>query len=146
MNTERSIENAQRGRICVDGGTTIVTACRLMRSFQVEELVVTDGLTHLLVPVGIVSARDIATRIVAAELDPAVLTAGDIAWLEASGAEAPKALSDRLRSRLAAGCRILPVLDGAGSLAGVVSLDDLLCGLPHSRTSQGGGSINGPRS
>jgi hypothetical protein len=27
----------KRGRICVDGGTTIVTACRLMRSFQVEE-------------------------------------------------------------------------------------------------------------
>jgi len=39
-----------------------------------------------------------------------------------------------------------PVLDGAGSLAGVVSLDDLLCGLPHSHTSQAGGSINGSRS
>src|SRR3981081_1585417 len=108
-----------------------------MRNFQVEELVVTDGPTHSLVPVGIVSARDIATRIVAAELDPAVLTVGDIAWLEASGAEAPAALPYRLRLRLAAGRRILPVLDGTGSLAGVVSLDELLCGLPRSRTSQG---------
>jgi hypothetical protein len=38
-----------------------------------------------LVAVGVVSARDIVTRVVAAGLDPEVLTAGDIAWSDAAG-------------------------------------------------------------
>jgi hypothetical protein len=95
-----------------------------MRNFQAQEMVVADRAEAPLVPVGIVSACDIVTRIVAAELDPAVLTAGDIAWNEAVG-EASDAAS-ALRSRLTAGSRILPVLDCDGGLAGIVSSDELL--------------------
>jgi len=56
-----------------------------MRSFEVEELIVTERPDRRRVPIGIVSARDIVTRIIAAELDPAVVTAGDIAWAEPDG-------------------------------------------------------------
>ena len=118
------VDDARTRRICVDSRTTVVAACRLMRNFQVQEIVVADRALAPLVPVGIVSACDIVTRIVAAELDPAVLTAGDIAWNEAVGEES--AASTALRLRLTAGNRILPVLDCDGGLAGIVSSDDLL--------------------
>ncbi len=63
--------------ICVDPSMSIVGASQLMRNYQVEELVVTDQ-NDVKVAVGIVSARDIVTRIIAMELDPVVLTAGDL--------------------------------------------------------------------
>ena len=122
--TMQTGRHAPRRRICVDSQTTIVAASKLIRSFKVEELVVTDRPGRYLVPVGIVSARDIVTRIMAAELDPAVLTTGDISWAETTAGA--NAASDSLRSLLTGGSRILPVLDCTGGLTGVVSLDELL--------------------
>jgi CBS domain-containing protein len=121
--TMQTGERAKRGRICVDGAATIVTASRLMRSFQVEELVVTDRPENGPVPVGIVSARDIVIRIIAAGLDPEAVTAGDIAW-EATAAG--NIGSDLLRSLLTSGSKILPVLDCNGDLTGVVTVNELL--------------------
>jgi len=48
----------------------------------------------MLLPLGIVTASDIVTRVIAAELDPAVLTAGDIAWfgMEAAGTTTPPSI------------------------------------------------------
>lgn len=123
-NTMRTSEHAPASRICVDSGMTIVAASRRMRSFQVEELVVTDRAEATLIPVGTVSARDIVTRIIAVGLDPAVLTAGDIAWADTAGDV--NAGSDSLRSLLTSGGRILPVLDCDGGLTGVVSIQELL--------------------
>jgi CBS domain-containing protein len=64
----------------VDRELSILEACRVMRRSGAEELLVTDQAEGTIVPLGVVTARDIVTRIVAAGLDPAVLTAGDIAW------------------------------------------------------------------
>jgi CBS domain-containing protein len=122
--TPPTVDYARIRRICVDSGTTVVAACRLMRDFQAQEMVVADRAAAPLVPVGIVSAFDIATRIVAAELDPAVLTAGDIAWNEV--VDEAGAASTELRLRLNAGSRVLPVLDCEGGLAGIVFSDELL--------------------
>jgi CBS domain-containing protein len=73
-------ETAPEHLTYVDRELSILEACRLMRSSGAERLLVTDQAEGTLVPVGVVTARDIVTRIVAAGLDPAVLTAGDIAW------------------------------------------------------------------
>ena len=125
MNTTMQTgESTQRGRICVDGDTTIVTASRPMRSFEVEELIVTGRPDRRPVPIGIVSARDIVIRIIAAGLDPAVVTAGDIAWAEPT--VAGNVGTDALHSLLANGSKILPVLDCNGDLMGVVTAHELL--------------------
>jgi len=66
------------GQVAVHRDASLVEACRLMRECHTSELMVVavaDGKPQSL---GMVSARDIATRVVALELDPAVLTAGDI--------------------------------------------------------------------
>jgi CBS domain-containing protein len=66
----------------VDRDATVLEACRLMRRTGSPELLVTEEANGTLFPVGILTASDIVTRVIAMELDPAVLTAGDIAVSE----------------------------------------------------------------
>jgi CBS domain-containing protein len=76
--------DARRNLTHVDRELSIAEASRIMSRCGVEELLVTDLAEGALVTVGVVSARDIVTRVVAAGLDPEVLTAGDIAWSDAA--------------------------------------------------------------
>jgi len=119
-------EIATRKPICVDRDTTILGASNLMRIYQVGELVVTRQPNGILFRVGIISAWDIVTRIIATELDPTVLTAGDITWSGANGCKVTDTVSETLQLLQATRSNVLPVIDGDGGLAGVVSLDDLL--------------------
>jgi len=108
-----SKEQSRGKRVCVDRETTIAGASRVMRDFGVEELVVVDTRGGDAVPVGVMSARQIVTRIVATGLEPAVLTAGDIVWPETRGLEAEvgdPAVSEWLRARFGAATGDSPVL------------------------------------
>ncbi|MDB5867567.1 MAG: hypothetical protein JWO70_5373 [Betaproteobacteria bacterium] len=78
--------SARGSLIHVDRELSIVEASRVMSESGAEELLVTDQAEGALVAVGIVTARDIVTRVIAAGLDPEVLTAGDIAWSDAASA------------------------------------------------------------
>ena len=63
----------------VHSEASIIEASRLMRQYRATRLLVmaeADGAARAL---GVVTADDIVTRVVAVALDPAVLTAGDIA-------------------------------------------------------------------
>ena len=81
------------------------------------------------VPVGIVSARDIVTRIIAPGLDPSVFTAGDIAWSGMARAKVSDGLSHTLELLKATRTSVLPVIDADGSLAGIISMNDVLLAL-----------------
>jgi CBS domain-containing protein len=80
---ERISESA---RLCVDGDMTVLDASRLMRSYRVATLVVAEYSAGAWVATGVLSARDIVTRVIAAGLDPSVVTAGDITWPECHSA------------------------------------------------------------
>ncbi len=120
---------AMRQPVCVPRDTTILCASRIMRSFHVAELVVTEEPHGLPIPVGIVSACDIVTRIIAPGLDPGVFTAGDIAWPSAVHTKVSDSLSHTLQLLQTAGTSVLPVIDDDGGLAGVISLSDVLIAL-----------------
>jgi CBS domain-containing protein len=100
-----------------------------MRICQVGELVVVEEPQPPLMPIGVVSARDFVTRIVAPGLDPAVFTAGDIAWSGGARANVMDSLSHTLDLLEKSRAHALPVIDDDGSLAGVISLDDVLLAL-----------------
>jgi CBS domain-containing protein len=119
----------RRKPVCVERDRTILAVSKLMRGHQAGELVVTERTNGRLVPAGMVSARDIVTRILATGLDPSVLTAGDIIWSESTGARVTDSVSETLQLLQGSKRISLPVIDGDGSLAGVVSLDDLLWAL-----------------
>lgn len=114
---------AATGRICIDRMATVVVASKLMRSLHVDELVVVDREDGVPIPLGVLSAQHIVTRILAAELDPGVLTAGDIAWPETS--VVPGRPSHALQSNWAEGDSILPVFDCNGDVSGIVCVHEL---------------------
>jgi CBS domain-containing protein len=66
----------------IDREASVLEASQLMRTSGATELLVVDKTDGAIFAFGIVTATDIVTRVIAAGLDPAVLTAGDIAWSE----------------------------------------------------------------
>jgi CBS domain-containing protein len=63
-----------------DRELSVLDASKLMGRRGAEALLVIERGEGALVPLAVVTARDIVTRVVAAGLDPAVVTVGDIAW------------------------------------------------------------------
>jgi CBS domain-containing protein len=122
-----------RRTACIDRDASVALACRLMRDQRVGELVVTDNVEGRQVPAGIISARDIVTRIVAVELDPAAVTVGDILWTPARPATPAESVPEAVERLSASGGDALPVVDLGGNVAGIVSLDDLLLALGSGR-------------
>lgn len=120
---------ATRNPVCIDRNATILMASTLMRVYQVEDLVVTDQRDGKLMLGGVLSARDIVTRVIATELDPTVLTVGDMMWSGPIGAKVTDSASETLKLLDATKRNLLPVIDGDGGLAGVVSRVDLLSAL-----------------
>jgi CBS domain-containing protein len=80
-------------------------------------------------PAVVLSAHDIVTRVIAMELDPTVLTAGDMMWSGPTGAKVTDSASATLKLLDATKRNMLPVVDGDGGLTGVVSRGDLLSAL-----------------
>jgi CBS domain-containing protein len=106
--------------------TTVLEAARLMRQHHVGDLVVVDESAGKRVPVGIVTDRDVVLEIVCMELDPSVLTAGDIMGLELVTVRESEGVFETIRYMRAKGVRRIPVVDAHGGLVGIVTLDDLL--------------------
>ena len=115
-----------RRPVCIDRDATVVAAGRLMRDEQVDELVVTEPRQGKAAPAGILSAREIVTRVLACGLDARVLTVGDLLWTRLPVVRVTDTVTETLELLCASGSGALPMVHGDGRLAGVVSLDDVL--------------------
>ena len=105
---------------------TVQGAALMMRRYHVGDVIVVDQTEGAKVPVGILTDRDIVVSVIAPGLDPASLQVGDIMTddlLTARDTDDVYETIERMRLR---GIRRVPVVDAAGSLAGIVSADDLL--------------------
>ncbi|UVW29817.1 CBS domain-containing protein [Massilia sp. H6] len=120
------------GEICTNQASycgrdeTVQGAALIMRRYHVGDVIVVDQSDSAKVPVGILTDRDIVVSVIAPGLDPASLQVGDIMsddLLTARVSDDVYETIDRMRLR---GIRRVPVVDAAGSLAGIVSADDLL--------------------
>ena len=103
--------------------TTVLEVAHRMLSRKIGAVVVVNGRGK---PIGIVTDRDITVKVVAQGADPAVVRVGSLIRRpptviaeEAGVLDATKLLSRR-------GVRRLPVVDRAGKVVGIISLDDLL--------------------
>jgi CBS domain-containing protein len=122
----------------VDREASVLDASKLMRKSGATELLVTGEADGVLSPLGIVTASDIVTRVIAAELDPAVLTTGDIAWPGLAATDAPERFPERRRGAAQTNCEALAVMDGEGRLVGTVRLDEFLGTRVHPSARFGG--------
>ena len=105
---------------------TVQGAAMMMRQYHVGDVIVVDQFDGSRVPVGILTDRDIVVSVIAPGLDPASLLVGDIMTddlLTARDTDDVYETIERMRLR---GIRRVPVIDANGSLAGIVSADDLL--------------------
>ena len=106
--------------------TPLTDAARLMREHHVGSLVVVDESGKGRVPVGVVTDRDIVVAVVAREVDPRTLTAGEVMTTDLATVRADDPVEVALRLMRRRGIRRVPVVSDAGMLTGIVTLDDVL--------------------
>jgi len=106
--------------------TTINAAAKLMRHYHVGSLVIVDDLAGKRVPVGIVTDRDLVVEVEAMDLDPKVITVGDIMTSELVTVTESLGVLEAMEVMRFKGVRRLPVVDSEGHLAGIITIDDFL--------------------
>lgn len=105
--------------------TSVLEAARLMREFHVGDLVVLEA-TDRRHPVGLVTDRDVTVGVVAAGLDPATVTVGDLMTESLTTIPEDADFWDALGLMRQRGIRRLPVVNADGGLEGILTLDDAL--------------------
>ena len=119
-------ELCNRTVIVTSRTTRLDEAARLMREHHVGSIVVVDETPAGSKPVGIVTDRDIVIEIVAAGVSPATVTVEEIMAPDLVVAKEGEDLLETLTRMRAKGIRRVPVVNGAGALLGILSLDDML--------------------
>ncbi|AWV05466.1 CBS domain-containing protein (plasmid) [Burkholderia sp. JP2-270] len=122
----------QIGRIStqpVESCTVDCSALQLadrMRHAHVGDVVVIEYRNGEPVPIGLVTDRDLVVEVMARGEDPDQVTAGQIMSRGLIVVSETDEISVALEEMRRSGIRRLPVIDDAGRLAGIVTLDDIV--------------------
>jgi CBS domain-containing protein len=106
--------------VTADPNTPVPDLAATMDEEDVGSVVVTDGDE----PVGIVTDRDLAVRVLAADVDPATQTASDVMTGDLVTIDRGAGFYEATNLMAEHGIRRLPVLDGE-TLVGIIAGDDL---------------------
>jgi CBS domain-containing protein len=101
----------------------------LMRHYHVGSLVVVDEAGEgpvRRVPAGVLTDRDVVIEVMAMDLDPKVITAGDIMSPELVTAPESMGVTEAIELMRSRGIRRLPIVNDENRLVGIVTIDDLL--------------------
>ncbi len=104
----------------------LVDAAKLMRQHHVGSLIVIEEQQRGRVPVGMLTDRDIVVEVLAPGLDYKNLSVGEIMSSQLMTARDSDDMLGVLRVMRQKGIRRMPVVTESGTLAGIVTLDDLL--------------------
>lgn len=117
------------GRICVrevdlaDSNETVKAAAQRMAARNVGTLVVLDPRRK---PLGLLTDRDLALRVVGRGLDPLTTLVSEVMTRELTRIAEDTPIEDALRRMRSLGVRRMPVVDHDGVLVGIVSVDDFV--------------------
>src|SRR5262245_47384624 len=120
------------GNICtrrvfsVDAEVDASQAAKAMRDFHVGFLVVTSRKDDHLIPIGVLTDRDLVLEVLAMDVNPHAVTVRDLIAGKLMIVSESAALHDTLLQMRATGVRRVPVQDSQGKLVGVLSLDDIV--------------------
>lgn len=114
------LEHKGREVECTSINTTVFAAVERMNALRIGALVVLDA-GRL---VGIVTERDVLTRVIARTLDPRLTLVGDVMTREPVTVRADATVSDAMIVITNRRCRHLPVVDETG-VCGLISIGDL---------------------
>ncbi len=110
----------------VDTSATVVQAAREMRNRHVGALVITDAQNGGLKPVGVITDRDLVVSVLAMDLAPGLLTAGEVMTAHPFTVHLDDDADLAIRRMRGLGVRRAPVVDTAGRLQGIFAMDDYL--------------------
>lgn len=102
--------------------SVLEAACR-MRERRVGTLVIVDAVGK---PVGLLTDRDLALRVVAAGADPRGMCVGQVMTANPRTVKESTPIEAALSLMRSGSFRRLPVVNDDGKLVGIVSLDDVL--------------------
>ena len=117
------------GRICLrdvdlaETGESTFEVARRMEQRRVGTLVVVDAAGR---PIGVLTDRDLAVRVVAAGRDPRRTTVGDVMTQDPRTVGESTPIESALSLMRSGSFRRLPVVNEDGKLVGILSLDDVL--------------------
>ncbi len=119
-------EYCNREIIITGQDISVTEAAMLMRQHHVGDLVVVEKQAEKILPVGIITDRDIVIEVVAQKADPEALIIKDIMSTALVTVEENQALLDTLALMQNQGVRRIIVVDAQGSLQGLLSADDAI--------------------
>lgn len=119
-------EICNREVIVIQRDKTVLEAAKLMRQYHIGAIIVIDKSEGRLVPVGMITDRDIVIEIVATELDEAVITVGDIMVPDIFTIQESTTSHEAIEFMRRKTVRRLPIVDKTGELVGIFTLDDAL--------------------
>ena len=113
--------------VTIDAAGSVHEAARLMREHHIGDLILTQERGGQLIPVGIVTDRDLVLEVMAMDLDPDSVTVGDLFF---AAELVTSSVDDELEATLARmrehAIRRMPVVERDGGLAGIITMDDML--------------------
>ena len=119
-------EMCNREVVVVGKGETVAEAVRLMRRHHVGDVVVVEVQGDVRLPVGMLTDRDIVIEILAEDVALNSVVVEDVMSFELLTAREDEEMLDvldRMRSR---GVRRVPIVNAAGGLVGILTVDDML--------------------
>jgi CBS domain-containing protein len=103
------------------------SAAKMMREHHVGDVIIVRSENGRRIPVGIVTDRDLALEVVAQDVDPHEVLANDLFTAgRLITASVDDDLEETLETMRANGIRRIPVLGRDGTLAGILTVDDML--------------------
>jgi len=105
---------------------SVLDAAKLMRDFHVGDVVVVEDRDNQVIPVGVLTDRDIVVELIAKEVPLDSISVEDVMSYDLLSVLENRGIWDAIQCMRGKGVRRIVVVDDKGSLVGVLSLDDLL--------------------
>jgi len=119
-------ELCNREVVVIKTDASISEAVKLMRQYNVGDIVVVAQRGIHSVPVGILTDRDLVIEIMAKEVDPQSVTVGDVMSTTLVTAREEEELVDVVHRMRNKGVRRVPIVNEQGGLEGIIAVDDVL--------------------
>lgn len=120
------------GAICnrevvfIERNANVAEAARLMREQHVGALVVIDQRDGRLIPVGMLTDRDLVVEVLGEDVPLEAVKIADVMSAQPLTAREEDGIWDTIQRMRLKGVRRVPVVNADGGLEGIVSADDLL--------------------
>uniref|UniRef100_A0A7C4FE60 CBS domain-containing protein n=1 Tax=Ignisphaera aggregans TaxID=334771 RepID=A0A7C4FE60_9CREN len=114
--------------ICITTKVTVHEAIKTMEKYNIASLIVVDenGVVF-----GVITAKDIVIRVLAKGLDPKNVNVTEILSRPVTVVEPDAPLKDVINLMVGTGHGHIPVINKAGKVLGIVTIDDVLKYVPE---------------